>query len=32
LPSETVIDGEIEERIEVEGGRGRRYKQLLDDL
>jgi len=32
LPSETVIDRKIEERIEVEGGRGRRHKQLLDDL
>jgi hypothetical protein len=27
-----VIEGKIEERIEVKGRRGRRRKQLLDDL
>jgi hypothetical protein len=27
-----VIEGKIEERIEVMGRRGRRHKQLLDDL
>jgi len=27
-----VIEGKIEGRIEVKGRRGRRYKQLLDDL
>jgi hypothetical protein len=29
---EHVIEGKIEGRIEVMGGRGRRCKQLLDDL
>jgi hypothetical protein len=27
-----VIEGKIKGRIEVTGGRGRRHKQLLDDL
>jgi hypothetical protein len=27
-----VIEGKIEEKIEVTGRRGRRHKQLLDDL
>jgi hypothetical protein len=27
-----VIEGKIEERIEVTGRRGRRHQQLLDDL
>jgi hypothetical protein len=27
-----VIEGKLEERIEMTGRRGRRHKQLLDDL
>jgi hypothetical protein len=32
LPAKHVTEGQIEERIEVTGRRGRRRKQLLDDL
>jgi hypothetical protein len=32
LASKQVIEGKIEVRLEVTGGRGRRRKQLLDDL
>jgi hypothetical protein len=31
-PSKHVNEGKIEERIEVTGRRGRRRKQLLDDI